>query len=117
MAEWWPRRSQQMGCSTSDLGQKATSAGDRTTSDLPPGTDLGDGVGDVRFVPVSDIDVASSIAADLPLSRSDTLAAMVSSDAGSAQPPSYAIGAVCRRHGRCPLRHEDFAMSRFKGSW
>src|SRR6266403_2080958 len=23
MAEWWPRRSQQMGCSTSDLGQKA----------------------------------------------------------------------------------------------
>ena len=37
--------------------------------------------------PVTDIDLASSIAADLPLSRSDTLAGMVSSDAGSAQPP------------------------------
>src|SRR6266404_9071262 len=23
MAEWWPRRSQQMGCSTSDLGKSA----------------------------------------------------------------------------------------------
>jgi hypothetical protein len=35
-------------------GQKATSAGDRTTSDLPPGTDIGDGDGDgdVRFVPI-----------------------------------------------------------------
>jgi hypothetical protein len=33
-------------------GQKATSAGDRTTSDLPPGTDIGDGDGDVRFVPM-----------------------------------------------------------------
>ena len=38
--------------------------------------------GNGRDVPVSDIDVASSIAADLPLSRSDTLAGMVSSDAG-----------------------------------
>ena len=37
------------------LGQKATSAGDRTTSDLPPGTDIGDGEGDVREVPSADI--------------------------------------------------------------
>jgi hypothetical protein len=36
----------------SQMGQKATSAGDRTTSDLPPGTDIGDGEGDVREVPI-----------------------------------------------------------------
>jgi hypothetical protein len=40
------------GAEMSPLGQKATSAGDRTTSDLPPGTDSGDGEGDVRFVPI-----------------------------------------------------------------
>src|SRR5258708_6649611 len=89
----------------------------RVTSAFPPIAAVQRTSRHVGFVPVSDIDVASSIAADLPLSRSDTLAGMVSSDAGSAQPPSYAIGAACRRHGRCPLRHEDFAMSRFKGSW
>jgi hypothetical protein len=33
---------------------QATSAGDRTTSDLPPGTDIGDGEGDVREVPSPD---------------------------------------------------------------
>jgi hypothetical protein len=34
------------------LGQKATSAGDRTRSALPPTTDLGDDGSDVRFVPI-----------------------------------------------------------------
>ena len=97
--------------------KRRNTRGEQMFSALHPKPDIAQCSRHVRNVPVSDIDVASSIAADLPLSRSDTLAGMVSSDAGSAQPPSYAIGAACRRHGRCPLRHEDFAMSRFKGSW
>jgi hypothetical protein len=35
-------------------GQKATSAGDRTTSALPPTTDISGGGCDVRFVPTPD---------------------------------------------------------------
>jgi hypothetical protein len=101
----------------SGAGQSRRSEPAPTISGLPQQTDIRRVRWHVSKVPVTDIDVASSIAADLPLSRSDTLAGMVSSDAGSAQPPSYAIGAACRRHGRCPLRHEDFAMSRFKDSW
>jgi hypothetical protein len=39
----------------SSLGKKATSAGDRTRSALPPRTDLGDDGSDVRFVPEADL--------------------------------------------------------------
>jgi hypothetical protein len=35
-------------------GQKATSAGDRTTSALPTTTDISDGGCDVRYVPLPD---------------------------------------------------------------
>jgi hypothetical protein len=39
----------------SEVGPKATSEGDRTTSALPARTDIGDGECYVRFVPKSDI--------------------------------------------------------------
>ena len=40
MAEWWPRRSQQMGCSTSDLGHSRRFCRRPVTSGLPSTTDL-----------------------------------------------------------------------------
>ena len=43
--------SSHLGWSTSALGQKATSAGDRTKSALPPRTDIAGREREVRFVP------------------------------------------------------------------
>src|SRR5262245_47567993 len=49
MPEWRPLGSQQMGCSTSDLGQKPTSLPFQTMSALPPKTDIDAGLLHVRF--------------------------------------------------------------------
>jgi hypothetical protein len=67
--------------------QKATCAGDRTTSALPPRTDIGDGGCDVCFVPKSGL-VRRSKLSDYPISSS-------ASESGSAEVAMHYAFATC----------------------